>query len=181
MKNHIFFSHYLALRRKCGKRVGILCSNSAAVLAGHGLPLPLQRKNQSSRMLESSRKNVMMAKQTSPTPRGSRVGDRLHEMVVIGRYRERKGGIKGWRGRAPSADTPMGGRHDLHSRRSGKGRPEDNEKGRKFILGRANKQGKGTNGLSCFSVYIMKHGASYRTKRLKKKMTGHRLATLTCP
>jgi len=56
LKNRIFFSHYLALRRKCGKRVGILCGNSAAVLAGHGLPLPLQRKNQSTRMLESSRK-----------------------------------------------------------------------------------------------------------------------------
>ena len=58
LKNHIFFSHHLALRRKCGKRVGIFCGNSAEkypalpipkpVLAGHGLPLPLQRKNQSS-------------------------------------------------------------------------------------------------------------------------------------
>lgn len=27
LKNHIFFSHSLALRRKCGKRVGILCRN----------------------------------------------------------------------------------------------------------------------------------------------------------
>ena len=27
LKNHIFFSHYLALRRKCGKRVGILWRN----------------------------------------------------------------------------------------------------------------------------------------------------------
>ena len=57
MKNHIFFSHHLALRRKCGKRVGILCGNNFVgtwlrrvhkmVLAGHVLPLPLQRKNQS--------------------------------------------------------------------------------------------------------------------------------------
>lgn len=38
MKNHIFFSHHLALRRKCGKRVGILCGNSLRYLQGTCFP-----------------------------------------------------------------------------------------------------------------------------------------------
>lgn len=73
LKSHIFLSHHLALRRKCGKRVGILCRNSVyrylalpstniPVLAGHGLPLPLQRKNQSPRDAgEFSEKNDLTA------------------------------------------------------------------------------------------------------------------------
>lgn len=38
-KNHILFSHHLALGRKCGKRVEILCrdKDTRLVLAGHGL------------------------------------------------------------------------------------------------------------------------------------------------
>lgn len=38
LKNHIFFSHNLAFRRKCGKRVGIFCSNSLRYLQGTGFP-----------------------------------------------------------------------------------------------------------------------------------------------
>lgn len=56
LKNHIFFSHYLALRRKCGKRVGILCRNSLRYLQGTGFPYLCKGKIKAPETLESSRK-----------------------------------------------------------------------------------------------------------------------------
>ena len=125
MKNHIFFSHYLALRRKCGKRVGIFCRNSAAVLAGHGLPLPLQRKNQSSPDAGEFSEKCYDNNQTSPTVvRQHGTMSRHQEKNVNASTDNERSEKRGFRGRAPSADTPKGSRPDLHGRRRATATPK---------------------------------------------------------
>ena len=182
LKNHIFFSHYLALRRKCGKRVGILWRNrefATGTCRARASPTFAKEKSKQPWRWRVLRKMLWQQSDIANVVRQHGIMSKHQEMEINASTDNERSEKWGMRDRAPRADTPKGSRPDLHVEEAATADPKtmwwngcypryDGEvrRGNKWVV-------------TLCSIYIEARNA-HSTKRHTIKKTGHRLTTQTC-
>ena len=183
LKNHIFFSHHLALRRKCGKRVGILWRNrefATGTCRARASPTFAKEKSKQPWRWRVLRKMLWQQSDIANVVRQHGIMSKHQEMEINASTDNERSEKWGMRDRAPRADTPKGSRPDLHGRRSSNGRPEDNVMERMLSSVRRWSQERKQMGCHALQYIYWSTGCPQHKAPYHKKKTGHRLTTQTC-